>query len=227
MNRTTRKLLCLGVLAATAAAAPVEPPEKPSAAEGAAPAGDARQEVSRLKLELARQLLAIRRVHVEPLGGGEAAQQIRDMLVAALQETGLFVLTEDPERADATLRGSGEDLVYTDTFQSSERIGGRGAVSLPAGGANQRYANRTSASVGFDEGESVRKTERKHESSASVRLFNKEGDVIWSTIQQSGGGKFDSASADVAKRVAKALAEHYRQAERMVDPAAVSAPSVN
>ena len=35
---------------------------------------------------------------------------------------------------------------------------------------------------------------------AAVRLVNKDGDVIWSTTQESQGGKFRRASTDVADR---------------------------
>jgi hypothetical protein len=48
--------------------------------------------------------------------------------------------------------------------------------------------------------------ERKHEALATVRLVNKEGDVIWSTTQESNGAKFHGASADVAEKIARQLA---------------------
>ena len=54
---------------------------------------------------LGLELLEIRRIHVEPLSGGEAAQQLRDMVISELGQPGLFLLTEDPDRADAIPRG--------------------------------------------------------------------------------------------------------------------------
>src|SRR5450759_4661105 len=81
-----------------------------------------------------RQLLSVRRVYVDRLNGGETAAHMRDMLIASLQSAKLFVITENAERADTFLRGSAEDLVFTDTFQSSDSIDarvqvGRGASS--------------------------------------------------------------------------------------------------
>ena len=38
-----------------------------------------------------------------------------------------------------------------------------------------------------------------------MRLVNKDGDVIWSTTQESNGGKFKGASADVAEKITKQL----------------------
>jgi hypothetical protein len=55
----------------------------------------------------------------------------------------------------------------------------------------------------------VHQQERKHEASASVRLVNRDGDVIWSTIQESQGAKFRSAAADVAERIGRQLAADY------------------
>lgn len=53
--------------------------------------------------------------------------------------------------------------------------------------------------------------ERKHEALATVRLVNKEGDVLWSTTQESGGAKFHGASADVAEKIAKQLVAEYER----------------
>src|ERR1700688_2085022 len=72
--------------------------------------------------EILGQLLTVRRVYIDRLSGGETAGQMRDMIAASLQGAGLFVITENPDRADAVLRGSAEDLVFTDTPSSSDSI---------------------------------------------------------------------------------------------------------
>src|SRR2546430_6492154 len=78
--------------------------------------------------DLAAQILTVKRAYVDKLTGGETAAQMRDLIISSLQGTKLFVLTENPERADAVLRGAAEDLVYTDTFQSSDGVDLRGAI---------------------------------------------------------------------------------------------------
>jgi curli biogenesis system outer membrane secretion channel CsgG len=159
-------------------------------------------------------LLEIRRVYVEKLGSGEGAEPIRDMLITALQKSGLFVVTENQERADAYLRGSAEDLVFTDTFQSSDSVDGR----VSAGANNARSSsNRRGAylSAGAGQSESTRIAERKHEAAAAVRLVNKDGDVIWSTTQESTGGKFRGASADLADKVTKQLIADFERARKV------------
>lgn len=165
----------------------------------------------------ASRLLRVQRVHVERLGGGEGADQIRDMIIASLQRTGLFVLTENPERADAILRGSAEDLIYTDIHQTAESVDARGAVTLgtPRTSTGRYIGGRGVAVSGSaGENESSRIQERRHEASAAVRLVDKDGDVIWSTIQESKGAKFRGASADVAEKITRQLVADYERARK-------------
>jgi hypothetical protein len=133
------------------------------------------------------------------------------MLIGALQGTRLFVVTEDPEKADTVLRGSAEDLVFTETFQASEGIQARTQV----GSTRSSGTTRGGAAFSVGEQESIRQTERKHEAMASVRLVNKECDVIWSTTQESGGAKFRGASADVAAKVTRQLTDDFGRARKL------------
>jgi hypothetical protein len=156
------------------------------------------------------QLLELRRVYVDKFPG-EGGAHLREMIISALQRAGLFTITENAGRADAVLRGSGEDLIFTDTFQSGESVGARGTFSAGSG-KSQYNRNSLGLSAGVTESEQTRIAERKHEASAAVRLVNKEGDVIWSTTQESLGAKFKSASADVADKIVKQLLADYEKA---------------
>ena len=127
---------------------------------------------------LTNQLLELRRVYVDKFGGAEGGAHLREMIISALQRAKLFVMTENPEKADAVLRGSGEDLIFTDTFQSGENVGARGSVALSSG--RSRYdRDSLGLSTGATDNEQTRIAERKHEASAAVRIVNKDGDVIW------------------------------------------------
>jgi hypothetical protein len=171
--------------------------------------------------DLAQQILTVKRVYVDRLTGGETAAQMRDLVISALQNSKLFILTENPERADATLRGAAEDLIYTDAFASSEGINLHGSTSTSSGtgtssrfnGAGSGFDNRSSrsASVGIGENESTNIKERRHEALATVRLVNKDGDVMWSTTQESNGAKFRGASADVADKITRQLVSDYEK----------------
>jgi len=158
-----------------------------------------------------RQLLTIRRVYVDRLTGGETAAQMRDILIGSMAGSELFILTETAERADVTLRGAAEDLVFTDVHTSNDSINARANIGSGKS-ANQRAV---SAGVGIGESDSEHSSERRHEAIATVRLVNKDGDVIWSTTQESTGAKFRGASADVADKIVAKLKEDFERARKL------------
>jgi hypothetical protein len=163
-----------------------------------------------LEADNLRQLLTVKRVYVDRLTGGETAAQMRDILIAALNGARLFVITEKEDRADAILRGAAEDLVFTEQHSSSDGINARL-------GAGARSSSNRGAFGGMSAGdnESERSTERRHEALASVRLVDKDGDVIWSTTQESLGAKFRGASADVAEKITARLKEDFERARKL------------
>jgi hypothetical protein len=159
-----------------------------------------------------RQLLTVRRVYVDRLTGGETASQMRDILISSIQGAKLFIITENQERADAILRGAAEDLVFTEVHNSSESINARANAGAGRTSSSSRGAY---GGVSVGENESDHSTDRRHEALAAVRLVNKEGDVIWSTTQESLGAKFRGASADVADKITAKLKEAFDRARKL------------
>src|SRR6266568_6544904 len=158
-----------------------------------------------------RQLLSVRRVFVDRLTGGETAAQMRDILINSLEGAKLFVITENQERADTVLRGAAEDLVFTETHSSSEGLNAR----MNVGAGRQSSSSRGAyGGAGVGETESEHSTDRRHEAIAAVRLVNKEGDVIWSTTQESLGAKFRGSSADVAEKITAKLKGDFERARK-------------
>jgi hypothetical protein len=174
--------------------------------------------------DLTPQLLGIKRVFVDRLTGGETAAQLRDIVISSLQGAKLFILTENQERADMILRGAAEDLIFTDAFSSSEGINMHAGASSGSGSStNSRFNNagsgfdersNRSANIGVGENNSTNIKERRHEAMATVRLVNKDGDVVWSTTQESTGAKFRGASADVADKITKQLVADFEKARK-------------
>ena len=163
-----------------------------------------------------KQLLNVHRVYVDRLTGGETAAQMRDVLISSLAESGLLVITENQERADTILRGAAEDLVFTDIHQSSDSINAHANLgSSRSGGGYYSSRNSNSLGLGLGDNESDRSQERRHEAIAAVRLVNKDGDVIWSTTQESMGAKFHGASADVAEKITAKLREDFDRAKKV------------
>ena len=159
-----------------------------------------------------RQLRNVRRVFVDRLTGGETAAQMRDILISSLEGARIFVLTENQERADAVLRGASEDLVFTDIHSSSDSLNAH--ANFGTGRSNSSSRGQYGG-LGVGESESDRSAERRHEAIAAVRLVNKDGDVIWSTTQESLGAKFRGASADVADKITTKLKEDFEKARRL------------
>jgi hypothetical protein len=159
-----------------------------------------------------RQLLTVRRVYVDRLNGGETADQMRDMIINSLQKSRLFVVTENQERADAVLRGSAEDLVFTEQHNSSDSINAH--LNAGTGRSSSRSGAGPYGGLSVGENESMHSSERRHEASASVRLVNKDGDVIWSATEESTGGKYRGASAEVADKIVVKLTEDYSKARK-------------
>jgi hypothetical protein len=164
------------------------------------------------------ELAKVRRIYVDILSGGDSALRIRDLLMSSIQASKLFIVTEDEEKADAVLKGAGRDDVFTDLFQSSDNINMHSQLSLPSFGNNtnssgQAISSRTTTGIGAGENESHRIEERKHEAIATVRLVNRDGDVIWAATEESLGAKFVGASVDVVDKITKKLSSDFRKAK--------------
>jgi hypothetical protein len=185
----------------------------------------------------AQQLSKVRRIYIAVLTGGDAALQIRDLLMTSLHNSKQFIITEEEDKADAVLKGAGDDDVFTDTFQSSDGLNARSQIASGSSEGLRNYANSSSNHSGgltLGQNESSRTEERKHESIATVRLVAKDGDVIWSATAESMGAKFLGASADVADKLAKRLVTDYKAAKEhavsanqvRVTPIPASAPAI-
>jgi hypothetical protein len=174
-------------------------------------------------------LSKVRRIYIAILTGGDAALQLRDLLMTSLHNSKQFVITEDEDKADAVLKGAGDDDVFTDTFQSSEGINAHTQIGSGSSEGLRNYSNSSSnhsGALSIGENDSRRDEVRKHEAIATVRLVSKDGDVIWSVTAESMGAKFMGASADVADKIAKRLVADYKAAKLQVasqTPAATTA----
>jgi hypothetical protein len=169
--------------------------------------------------QAAEQLSKVRRIYIAILTGGDAALQLRDLLMTSLHNSKQFVITEDEDKADAVLKGAGDDDVFTDTFQSSEGINAHTQMSAGSSEGLRNYSSSSSNRSGglsIGENDSRHNEERKHEAIATVRLVSKDGDVIWSATAESLGAKFMGASADVADKIAKRLVTDYKAAKLQV-----------
>lgn len=129
------------------------------------------------------QLNAVRRIFVDSFGEDPISREMQSTIVSALVNARKFIVTEDPRRADAVLKGVALENTSQEVHSYSE-------------GTAVKQASVTEASS---------HTQTLNEAKLSIRLVNSDGDVIWTTTQESKGAKYKSASADVADMCVKQL----------------------
>lgn len=149
-------------------------------------------------------LLQVRRICVDTFGDDVMAKQIRDAVIANLAETKRFIVTENKDRADAVLRGTGVEQSSQEYHEHAESTAAAaaGGSHVGFGGAGMAIADRNAS------------TETLRQARVSVRLVNKDGDVIWATTQESANAKYKTATADVADKVVKQLLRSVSRLEK-------------
>jgi hypothetical protein len=167
-------------------------------------------------------LLGIKRVYVEALSGDYSAEAIRQLVISSLQQTRMFMVTDNPDRADAILRGAANDTAFTDTFDSVDGVNARANAGAYSAKSTSNKGDGAYGGISVGENDAHHIKERKHEAFATVRLCNRDGDVLWATTQESKGAKFRGASADVADKVVRQLQldvnKMVRDVEAVKDP---------
>ncbi len=169
-------------------------------------------------------ILEVKRIYVEQLTGGAEADSLRELIIASINGTKLFTLTDNKDRADAILKGAADDHAYTESFDADQSMNGRQTAGRYSSGSSSSRAGTPYGGLSAGDNESVHIKDRKHEAYASVRLCNLDGDVLWSTTQESNGAKFRGASADVAAKIARQLTLDVDRIRRTTIP---HAPGVN
>ena len=158
-------------------------------------------------------LLDVKRIYVAQLVGGVEADVLRELIIAGIDGTKLFILTDNPDRADAVLKGAADDKAFTESIDVDNNATTRPNSRYSAGaGSLFKSGGLPSSSIG--DNESLHTRERRHEAYATVRLCSKDGDVLWSTTQESSGAKFRGAGADVAAKIARQLTLDFEKARR-------------
>jgi curli biogenesis system outer membrane secretion channel CsgG len=199
-------LFCLIALAVSIAGFSQTKSQSPAAT--AKPAPDMRS-------ELLAKLLNVKRIYVESFGDDEASESLQAMVINALDESKRFIVTENKDKADAILKGRSVEETSQEVHATGEATdvasaaGSHSAVVTPSGGsAHGRFAARA---MGIQD--SKLSTETTHEARLAVRLVSHDGDVIWSTTQESQGARFKGSSADVADKVVKQLLRELDKAK--------------
>jgi curli biogenesis system outer membrane secretion channel CsgG len=156
----------------------------------------ASQSVEAIDAELAQRLLNAKRVFVESFGEDAVSKALAAMLSDAIRTSRRFIITENRDKADLILKGTAIEK----TSQELHAIG-----SSSVAGASGRRS-------GIEDSQAS--TETIDNAKVAVRLLTPDGDVAWSTTQESLGAKYKSAMADVADKVMKELARELERLSR-------------
>src|SRR5271165_2720194 len=92
-------------------------------------------------------LLEVRRLYVGQLAGGTQAETLRELIIASLNSTKLFILTDNEARADAVLKGAADDNTFTDTFDTFDGMSGHDSLGKSGSALTTKVGSLTGGSA--------------------------------------------------------------------------------
>jgi curli biogenesis system outer membrane secretion channel CsgG len=175
--------------------------------------------------ELASKLVSAKRIYVDSFGDTEIEKALQSMLIDSLRASKRFIVTENKEKADLILRGAALEKTTQEAHSlgSSTTVGGAaGSSHGTVNGSNGSVSGSSGGGfvarhLGIDDSQSS--VETVNDARVAVRLVSTDGDVVWSTTQESKGAKYKGATADAADKVVKQL---LRDIDRLSHPLSVS-----
>ena len=184
---------------------------------------------SQLDAELTDKLLKAKRIYLDSFGEDPINKALQAMVLDAIRASKRFIVTENKEKADLILRGAALEK----TTQEAHALGSATSVATAAGGHSASISGTStpvggsisgSSSGGFvarqmDIEDSQASVETINDARVAVRLVSSDGDVVWSTTQESKGGKYKGAMADAADKIVKQL---LRDLDKLSHPASKS-----
>lgn len=158
-------------------------------------------------------LLSAKKLCVETFVGAEVlAGQAREMAFASLFASKRFALTENCGKADVVMKGAviqeGEQQVRSESESTNFGVLAGGATANSSGGTAAVGASKGGSSEALTSAETVT------QASVSIRIVDKEGEVIWAYTQESKGGKIKTPLADAMERAVKQLLRDLEKAEK-------------
>ena len=168
-------------------------------------------------------LLKVKRIYVDSFGDDPISKEMQSMIVSALVASKRFTVTENRDRADAVLKGVALEKTSQELHAFGEGTAVGGAHGAQHGEISGSVVNGTGSVSGTSNGgftaqhaaisDSSVNTETIDRARVAIRLVNADGDVIWTTTQESKGAKYKGASADSADMCVKQLLHDVAKAE--------------
>jgi curli biogenesis system outer membrane secretion channel CsgG len=172
---------------------------------------------------------------VDSFGDDPISKEMQSMIVSALVASKRFTVTENRNRADAVLKGVALEKTSQEVHAYGDSTAVGGAAGSQHGDLNGSVVNGTGSISGGSSGGFVAHHARISDSSVNtetidrarvaIRLVNTDGDVIWTTTQESKGAKYKGASADAADMCVKQLVRDMAKLETAATPPSVVRPT--
>jgi curli biogenesis system outer membrane secretion channel CsgG len=160
-------------------------------------------------------LLQVKRVYVDSFGDDNVSKELQSMIVSSLVATKRFTVTENREHADAILKGNATEKTSHEVHAYGETTNVGAAAGSSQSSLSGYWVNGTGAVSGSSQGgfisrhmgtgDSSLNTETINNARVALRLVSQDGDVIWTTTQESKGAKYKGATADAADMCVKKL----------------------
>ena len=169
-------------------------------------------------------LLNVKRIYVDSFGDDAISKEMQSMIVSALVACKRFKVTENRERADSILKGATLERTSQEIHAYGESTAVGGASGSSSSSVNGSFVHGTGSVSGSSSGgfvarhmgtsDSSLNTETLNDARVAIRLVDADGDVIWTSTQESKGAKYKGASADVADKVVKQLLHDVEKLEK-------------
>jgi curli biogenesis system outer membrane secretion channel CsgG len=212
-------------------ALPSAQPAAPRSAQSAAAPAQTKPAPSKDEDSDPTALLKVKRIFVENFGEDIISKEMQSMIVSSLVSSKRFKVTENRDHADAILKGaalekSSQELhAYGESTTVGGASGGSHAQVSGSGGNISGSSNGGFVARHLGTSDSSANTETIDSARVAIRLVNPDGDVIWTTTQESKGAKYKGASADVADKCVKQLLHDVAKLEGSGDPSPAPASS--
>jgi hypothetical protein len=157
------------------------------------------------------KLRGVTRIYIDDFGSDPVAKQIQAMVVNSISESKRFIITENREKADAIMKGMALEKTSQEFHGLNDKAAAATSHSGLSSGVNGSINGVSGSTHAFSIGSAIAaddssaSTETINDARVAVRLVAADGDVIWSTTQESRGAKYKGASADIADKVVKQL----------------------
>jgi curli biogenesis system outer membrane secretion channel CsgG len=179
------------------------------------------------RVSVPADLAKVKRIYVDSFGDDPISKEMQSMIVSALVASKRFTVTENRNRADAVLKGVALEKTSQELHAYGDSTAVGGAAGSQHGEVNAISGSSNGSFVAHHAGisDSSVNTETIDRARVAIRLVNADGDVIWTTTQESKGAKYKGASADAADMCVKQLVRDVAKLEVGTAPQPAAAPA--